>query len=93
MPEGSDGTFDNDGLAAEDTSAPALVVVAPGPADQRIIVDAIKQWFQQHEGRLLLFDNVEDVTAVSVLRPTVAMDIFSSPLVRRRPGPSLLLAR
>lgn len=35
-----------------------------------LIVDAIKQWFQQHEGWLLLFDNVEDVTAVNAFRPT-----------------------
>jgi tetratricopeptide (TPR) repeat protein len=38
--------------------------------NQALIVDAIKQWFQQHEGWLLLFDNVEDVTAVNAFRPT-----------------------
>jgi tetratricopeptide (TPR) repeat protein len=38
--------------------------------NQSLIVDAIKQWFQQHEGWLLLFDNVEDVTTVNALRPT-----------------------
>jgi tetratricopeptide (TPR) repeat protein len=37
--------------------------------DQRVIVDAIKQWFQQHEGWLLLFDQVEDITAVNAFRP------------------------
>jgi tetratricopeptide (TPR) repeat protein len=37
--------------------------------NQSLIVEAIKQWFQQHEGWLLLFDNVEDVTAVNALRP------------------------
>jgi hypothetical protein len=38
--------------------------------DQSIIVEAIKQWLQRHEGWLLLFDNVEDVNAVNVFRPT-----------------------
>ncbi|QBD75032.1 toll/interleukin-1 receptor domain-containing protein [Ktedonosporobacter rubrisoli] len=38
--------------------------------DQGIIVEAIKQWFQQHEGWLLLFDNVEDITAVNAFRPS-----------------------
>jgi tetratricopeptide (TPR) repeat protein len=38
--------------------------------NQALIVNAIKQWFQQHEGWLLLFDNMEDVTAVNAFRPT-----------------------
>jgi tetratricopeptide (TPR) repeat protein len=38
--------------------------------NQALIVTAIKQWFQQHEGWLLLFDNVEEVTAVNAFRPT-----------------------
>jgi tetratricopeptide (TPR) repeat protein len=38
--------------------------------NQSLIVDAIKQWFQQHEGWLLLFDHVEDITAVNAFCPT-----------------------
>lgn len=38
--------------------------------DQTRIVTAIKQWFQQHEGWLLVFDNVEEVTAVHAFCPT-----------------------
>ncbi len=38
--------------------------------NQTLIVEAIKQWFQQHEGWLLLFDNVEEVAAVNAFRPT-----------------------
>ena len=38
--------------------------------NQVLIVDAIKQWFQQHEGWLLVFDNVEEVAAVNAFRPT-----------------------
>jgi tetratricopeptide (TPR) repeat protein len=37
--------------------------------NQALIVDAIKQWFQQHEGWLLVFDNVEEVAAVNAFRP------------------------
>jgi tetratricopeptide (TPR) repeat protein len=37
--------------------------------DQSLIVAAIKRWLQQHERWLLLFDNVEDVTAVDALIP------------------------
>ena len=45
MPEGSDGTFDNDGSAAEDTSAPALVVVAPVPAAKLPFVPTLVAFF------------------------------------------------
>ena len=38
--------------------------------NQILIVDAIKQWFQQHEEWLLLFDNIEDITAVNAFCPT-----------------------
>lgn len=37
---------------------------------QSLIVEAIKQWFHQHEGWLLVFDNVEEVTHVQAFRPT-----------------------
>jgi tetratricopeptide (TPR) repeat protein len=38
--------------------------------NQALVVTALKEWFQQHEGWLLLFDNVEDVTAVHAFLPT-----------------------
>ncbi len=37
--------------------------------DQALIVSAIMQWFQQHKGWLLLFDNVEDMVAVEAFLP------------------------
>ncbi|HXR65901.1 MAG TPA: FxSxx-COOH system tetratricopeptide repeat protein [Ktedonobacteraceae bacterium] len=39
-------------------------------ADQALVVVALKRWFQQHAGWLLLFDNVEDMAAVKALLPT-----------------------
>jgi tetratricopeptide (TPR) repeat protein len=39
-------------------------------SNQTVIVDAIKQWFQQHERWLLLFDNVAEVASINAFRPT-----------------------
>ncbi len=37
--------------------------------EQAQIVTAIQRWFQQHEGWLLIFDNVQDVAAVQAFLP------------------------
>ena len=62
---------DPQGDLLADFMAIARIVDLPekNEAEQKLIVAALQTWFQQHERWLLVFDNVEDIAALSTFWP------------------------